>query len=318
MAAARRTVGGGGNKLSAMPRVSVVVRTKDRSVFLRRALADIAAQTFTDWDVVVVNDGGDGAVVRSVAADSPSASRVTVIDSQAPGGRCAAANAGIRVATGEYVVLHDDDDLWHPDFLARTTAALDASPADAGVMVETEIVYERADGAGWVQTHRAPYWQGMTAVSFTALLEVNRAVPISFLYRRALHDELGPYDETLDTVEDWDFYLRVTAKYPLVFLGGTPLAFWTQRPAATGADGNSMFELASQHERDDLAVRDRALREWVIENGPGLPLYIASVEKRIRADFAAALEHQTERFVSEVYARHPIWRRLAWLRRRRS
>ena len=301
-----------------MPLVSIVVRTKDRPGFLTRALTDITAQTFGDWEVIVVNDGGDGAAVRTVVGDSAFAGTVTVIDSPAPGGRCASATAGIRSATGEYVVLHDDDDLWHPEFLTRTTAALNASPADAGVMVETEIVYERADGTGWVQTHRVPYWEGMTALSFTALLEVNRAVPISFLYRRALHDELGPYDETLDTVEDWEFYLRVTAKYPLVFLGGTPLAFWTQRPAATGADGNSMFELASQHERDDLVVRDRALREWVIENGPGLPLYIASVEKRIRADFAAALEHQTERVVSEVYARHPIWRRLAWLRRRRG
>ena len=118
-----------------MPHVSVVVRTKDRPVFLRRALNDIAAQTFTDWEIVIVNDGGDSAAVHAVAGDSPCADRITEIDSPVPGGRCAAANAGIRAAKGEYIVLHDDDDLWHPDFLARTTAALDASPADAGVML---------------------------------------------------------------------------------------------------------------------------------------------------------------------------------------
>jgi glycosyltransferase involved in cell wall biosynthesis len=301
-----------------MPRVSVVVRTKDRPTFLRRALADIANQTYTDWEVVVVNDGGNGEAVRAAVAEYTSMARVSVIDSVAPGGRCAAANAGIRAATGEYVVLHDDDDLWHPEFLGRTTAALSASPADAGVMVETEIVYERPEGAGWVETHRVPYWQGLVQISFTALLEVNRAVPISFLYRKALHDELGPYDETLDTVEDWDFYLRVTARYPIVFLSGTPLAFWTQRPSETGPAGNSMFELASQHERDDWLIRDRALRQWVVENGPGLPLYIASVEKRIRADFAVALERHAEVVVGELLSRHPIWRRLARLKRRGS
>ncbi len=299
-----------------MPRVSIIVRTKDRPAFLSRALADIADQTFTDWDVIVVNDGGDAATVRATAAASAAADRVVVMDSPAPGGRCAAANVGIGASEGEYVVLHDDDDLWHTDFLRRTTAVLDASPGDAGVMVETEIIYERASGAGWIETGRVPYWQGMTGISFTSLLEVNRAVPISFLYRRELHHELGPYDETLDAVEDWDFYLRVTARHPIAFLSGTPLAYWTQRPAATGADGNSMFELAAEHARDDLSVRDRALREWVAENGPGLPLYIALVEKRIRAEILADLDALKSQLVRELDARHPIWSRVRRARHR--
>jgi glycosyltransferase involved in cell wall biosynthesis len=301
-----------------MPLVSIVVRTKDRPGFLTRALADITAQTFDDWEIIVVNDGGDGDEVRARVDAHPSAERVQVIDTEAPGGRCAAANAGVRASRGEYLVLHDDDDLWHPEFLARTTAALGAHSMDAGVMVATEILYERPEGSGWVETQRTPYWHGMSAVSFTSLLEVNRAVPISFLYRRSLHDVLGPYDEALEAVEDWDFYLRVTARHPIAFLGGTPLAYWTQRPTVTGADGNSMFELASEHERDDRAVRDRALREWVAENGPGLPLYIASVEKRLRAELAAAIEQVPERVADAVYARHPVWRRLARLRRRRT
>jgi len=301
-----------------MPPVSIVVRTKDRPGFLTRALTDITAQTFGDWEVIVVNDGGAGDAVRARVDAHPSAERVRVIDTETPGGRCAAANAGVRAATGEYLVLHDDDDLWHPEFLARTTDALGAHPVDAGVMVATEILYERPEGSGWVETQRTPYWHGMSAVSFTSLLEVNRAVPISFLYRRSLHDEVGPYDETLEAVEDWDFYLRVTARHPIAFLGGTPLAYWPQRPTVTGANGNSMFELASEHERDDHAVRDRALREWVAENGPGLPLYIASVEKRLRTEFAAAIEQIPEHVADAVYARHPVWRRLARLRRRRS
>lgn len=300
-----------------MPRVSVVVRTKDRPAFLSRALADVAAQTFTDWQVIIVNDGGQQEEVRRTAAASAAADMTVVIDSPVPGGRCVAANAGIRAASGEYIVLHDDDDLWHPDFLRRTVAVLDSSPTDAGVMVETEIVYERASGAGWVETGRVPYWQGLTGISFTSLLEVNRAVPISFLYRRALHDEVGYYDESLDAVEDWDFYLRVTAGHSLAFLGGTPLAYWTQRPAATGADGNSMFELAAEHTRDDLAVRDRALREWVSANGAGLPLYIASVEKRLRSEMSAQFDALPSRIAEEVYARHPFWRRVARLRRGR-
>ncbi len=300
-------------------RVAVIVRTKDRPGFLERALADISAQTFTDLEVVVVNDGGARDAVDAVVAGS-ALEAVSVVNSAAPGGRCAAANTGLRVVDSLYVVLHDDDDLWHPDFLARTVAHLDAHPADAGVMVPTEIVRERAQGGAWVEYSREPFWAGLTAVAFTTLLEINRAVPISFLYRRALHDEVGYYDESLETVEDWEFYLRLAARHPLGFLPGQVLAYWTQRPDARGLDGNSMYELAGAHERDDLIVRDRALRDWVDAQGPGLPLYIALVEKRLREDFAQQLSEQLERqrhdIVAEIYDRHPVWRRLRRLRRR--
>ncbi|MGB4778684.1 glycosyltransferase family 2 protein [Microbacterium sp.] len=301
-------------------RVGIVVRTKQRPRFLARALADIANQTYTDAEVLVVNDGGPRPEVEEVVAATAIAGRISVLDTTAPGGRCAAANAGIRASTAEFVVLHDDDDLWHPEFLARAVALLDADPDDAGVMVPTEIVYEEPHGDGWRETGRVPFWAGLSAVSFTSLLEVNRAVPISFLYRRAVHEEVGYYDESLEAVEDWEFYLRLAARYPLGFLPGQALAFWTQRPGVRGADANSMFQLAAEHERDDAVVRDRALREWVALNGPGLPLYIAQVEKRLREDFArelgAQLERQREAIMREIYDRHPIWRRLRRLRRR--
>lgn len=297
-------------------RVAVIVRTKNRPVFLRRALADIAAQTFRDVSVIVVNDGGSREVVDQVVGESAVADRTVVLDTVEPGGRCAAANTGVRAADAAYVALHDDDDLWHPEFLSRTVAALDTSPADAGVMVSTEIVYEEQRGDDWVETSRVPFWRGLTAITLTSLLEMNRAVPISFLYRRALHDELGYYHEGIETVEDWEFYLRVTAKHPVAFLSGVPLAYWTQRPSARGAAGNSMFELANAHERDDLAVRDAALREWVDVNGLGLPLYLALAEKRIRADVTEQLERQREAILQEIFERHPLWGRLRRLRRR--
>lgn len=296
-------------------RVAVIVRTKDRSGFLARALADIAAQTFDAVEVVVVNDGGNLRDVEDVVAASAVSAATRVLTTSAPGGRCAAANAGLRAAVAPYVVLHDDDDLWHPDFLTRTVAVLDARPDDAGVMTATEIVYERRSGSSWVETGRVPYWAGMTGVTLMNLLEINRAVPISFLYRRALHEEVGWYDETLDAVEDWEFYLRLAVARPIAFLGGSPLAFWMQRPSEAGADANSMFELAAEHARDDQIVRDRALRAWVAENGIGLPLYIAQVEKRLRDEFAVALERHRHEVVDEIYARHPVWRTLRRLRR---
>jgi glycosyltransferase involved in cell wall biosynthesis len=249
-------------------------------------------------------------------AESAIPGLISIVETSGQGGRCVAANAGIKASDAEFVVLHDDDDLWHPEFLARTTGLLSATDHDAGVMVTTEIVYEERHGEGWKEYARAPFWAGLSDVTFTSLLEVNRAVPISFLYRRALHEELGYYDEDLETVEDWEFYLRVAASHPIAFLGGTALAFWTQRPSVRGVDGNSMFELEDLHGRDDLAVRDKALRDWVRNNGAGLPLYLALLERRRREELSELLDAQRERLVAELYDRHPLWRRVRKLTRR--
>lgn len=301
--------------------VGIVVRTRQRPGFLRRALTDIAAQTETEWRLVVVNDGGDPAEVDAIVAAAELGDRVDIVHiAPGEGGRCAAANAGIRSLRTDYVVLHDDDDRWHPEFLARTGAWLDAHPDQAAVSAATEIVYEENRGGAWVEVGRAPFWAGMTRISLGEMMSVNRAVPISFVYRRALHDEVGGYDETLDAVEDWDFYLRILRGHDIGFLGGEPLAFWTQRPDSVGLDANSMFGLAAEHARDDAVVRDRALAEWVQREGAGLPLYMSALQ----AQLSAQLDGVAERLRAEIRddlrreidAHQPVLSRLRGWRRR--
>jgi glycosyltransferase involved in cell wall biosynthesis len=264
----------------------VVVRTRNRPYFLERAVRDLLAQSFGDWRLVVANDGGDLDEVHRVLAPfgDELGDRLVVLDVPRPGGRCAAANEGIRATAAPYVVLHDDDDRWDPSFLATTVDWLDTHPGDVGVMVPTEIVYEKERNGRFVETGRGPFWAGMTQITFFDLLTGNRAVPISFLYRRSVHDEVGFYDETLDAVEDWEFYLRVTAEHHIGFIPGRNLAFWTQRPAARGDAGNSMFALGDIHERSTTLVRDRAVRAFVRQYGPGMPLLVAGLFENARLE----------------------------------
>ena len=304
-------------------RVGIVVRTRRRPDFLRRALADIAAQSYSDRRIVVVNDGGDPAEVDTVVAEAGVTADVLHI-APGEGGRCIAANAGVRAAATELVVLHDDDDRWHPDFLARTVAWLDTHPRDAAVSVSTEIVYEEERDGRWVEVGRAPFWAGMQRISLGEMLSVNRAVPISVLYRAAVHEEAGWYDESLDAVEDWDFYLRVLARAGFGFVAGEPLAYWTQRPDATGIAANSMFALADAHARDDALVRDRALEQWTRREGDGLPLYLAALQHQLIAHLEVLSIRQSERLRAEIRddlrreidAHQPVWSRLRRLRRR--
>ncbi|BDI21624.1 hypothetical protein L3i23_04000 [Herbiconiux sp. L3-i23] len=264
------------------PRVGVIVRTKERPAFLARALRDIGAQTSAEWRVIVVNDGGATSAVDDVVESWEHADRAEVIHlPPGEGGRCAAANRGVAAAASEFVVLHDDDDLWDPDFLADTVGWLENHPDAGGVSAATTIVYEELRNGVWTESGRAPFWQGMSRISLGEMLVVNRIVPISFLYRRELHDRFGGYDESLDAVEDWDFYLRVLPHREIGYLSARPLALWTQRPGVRGAAANSMFELSGEHARDDAVVRDRALAQWIDEHGTALPLAIAASERRL-------------------------------------
>jgi len=286
-----------------------VIRTKNRPWFLRRTLQDVLAQTYPDWQAHIVNDGGDAAAVDAAVADLPEsmAARVSVVHNARTVGRSAAANQGIRSATSEFVVLHDDDDLWEPSFLARTVAHLDSHPADVGVMVRTEIVYEvpAPEGDGFVETTRVPFWPALREITYSDLLQVNRAVPISYLYRRSLHDDVGWYREDLDAVEDWEFNLRTALRFHIGFLDGVPLAFWMQRSGVEGDLGNSMYALADEHDHFDRLVRDEALRAYVAQNGAGLPLYLT---RFIQDEVARQLdEHRSlsQRFVGALRS----WRR---------
>lgn len=257
--------------------VGIVVRTKDRPWFLRRTLDDVLAQTMTDWALSIVNDGGDVSAVDRLIAELPDdvRAKVTVRHNESAAGRPAAANQGVRALDTDFVVLHDDDDLWSPDFLSKTSTYLDDHVNDIGVMVRTEIVYEVAEGDGFVETGRVPFWPDLVEITYSDLLQVNRAVPISYLYRRRLHEDVGWYREDLHAAEDWEFNLRTTLTHHVGFIGGKPLAFWMQRRGVSGDLGNSMFVLADDHDHYDRLVRDEALRDYVLREGPGLPLFLA-------------------------------------------
>lgn len=258
------------------PRVGIAVRTKNRPWFLERTIADIRAQDYPSWTVQVVNDGGDPAAVDQIIAALPAdvAARISVRHNERPAGRSAAANQGIGALDTEYVVLHDDDDLWHPSFLRTTVGHLDTHPRDIGVMVRTEIVYEKQADEGFVEAGRTPFWPDMSEITYSDLLQVNRAVPISYLYRRVLHEDVGWYREDLHAVEDWEFNLRTALKHHIGFIDGSPLAFWMQRVGVAGELGNSMFALEREHDHYDRLVRDEALRAYVEKEGPGLVLYL--------------------------------------------
>lgn len=295
--------------MNAGARVTIVTRTKNRPIFLARALDDIFGQTFQDFELVIVNDGGEPADVDRLTSQRSDAERerITTLHHSESVGMEAASNAGIKAGSGEFIVIHDDDDFWAPNFLESTVAYLDdrEHAAESGVMVRTEIVIEELVGDTIKPVRREIFWADLRQITLADMLKINRAVPISFLYRRSLHDAVGYFDENLPVVGDWEFHLRTLSHSRVGFLDGEPLAFWSQRPESQGHDGNSIFAQASEHTQYDALVRDGHLRDDVAKSGLGTVLYLTRVlaeqEELIRAqqrrleESGAKLDHVLER-----------------------
>ncbi|WP_058235349.1 polysaccharide pyruvyl transferase family protein [Devriesea agamarum] len=270
------------------PLIAVVVRTKDRRVFLRRALANIAEQTLQPL-VVVVNDGGEPAAVNQEVDRLTGAfrDRVRVIHHQQPHGMEAASNAAIRAADAwaselgervDAVAIHDDDDLWEPEFLTRTAAHLREHPEHAAVAVRTVLLHEHAEGDLLIEDRREWFHPELRHLTIQEFLRYNRVVPISLLVRRRVYDQIGLYDERLPVVGDWEFNLRLWARFDVGFLADEPLALWSRRPATGSAADNSDAE-PSHHHGWDAWVRQSHIRSGLDAGQTGLFLYLAHLHE---------------------------------------
>ncbi|MEN2738039.1 glycosyltransferase [Microbacterium sp. X-17] len=289
-----------GNEASH-PLVTVVIRTHNRPTFLEAALRDVAGQDFSDLEVIVVNDGDDvEPVEEAVARVDTIRERVRVLDrTQEEHGRARAANAGLRAARGDLLVLHDDDDTWDPAFLAKTVGYLHEHPSCVAVSAHTEVVRHLPRPVGEPEIiERLPLNPDLSSITIPDMLRENRVTTHSLLYRATVHDEIGYLDESLPAHEDWEFYLRLIARHPIELLPLPPLAFWHHRPDSTGDDRNSVYALSDEHEAAKARVQDDLMREAFARHGLGAFVHLSAEmnrQDRARADEQRLLVEMGER-----------------------
>ena len=192
-----------------MPLVSVVIPTYKHAGLVPETLASVFAQTLEDVEVIVVNDGSPddtAAVLRPLAE----AGRIRYVE-QPNAGQAAARNRGIEMATGEFVALLDDDDLWPADKLAWQVALLRSRP-------EAVLCYGGYETFG---TQAVPCWPDFDAPDGRvrdAFLTYNHIrSPGQTLIRAASLREVGGFDATIWGADDWDLYLRLAGRGEFAF-----------------------------------------------------------------------------------------------------
>ncbi|WP_158862755.1 glycosyltransferase family 2 protein [Leifsonia sp. AG29] len=261
--------------------VAVVTRTRDRIVLLRRALDSIAAQTFRDFQLVVVNDGGDPAPVDELISRLDGLGDPIVVHNTRSVGREEAVNVGVRASDSALIAILDDDDTWAPGFLAATVSHL-SSTDDGGVAVRCEAVFEQLEDGRATELRRERLRSDINRVTLTETLISNYVPPSSMVVRRSLFDELGGWDGELPVLADWHFTLKLLAVSTIGFVDGEPLAFWHLREAQDGALGNSVHAAHNDHVAYAPVVRDSFLRADAARgNGLGDALVIGDVYQRL-------------------------------------
>lgn len=186
---------------NTFPRVSVVIPAYNAELFIAQAVSSVLAQTFADWELIVVDDGSTDDTASRVAPFlcDPRIS----LHRKANGGPASARNAGIRLAMANFIALLDADDYWLPRKLERQMAVMAQYP-DVGVCGAASTVVSQ-DG----EVVRHVMSDGFHGSPFPRLLFGPLADMTTALIRRKVFEQVGFFDETLRFSEDYEFWLRV-------------------------------------------------------------------------------------------------------------
>jgi len=186
------------------PSISVIIPCFNTGHYLKEALFSVVNQTFTNWEVIIVDDGSTDNT-RDIAAEFKD-SRIQYIF-QKNRGLSAARNTGIRAATSEYIALLDADDIWKINYLEKMINVLNDHSEEIACYCGFIYIDPEGNQIGMPQLRVVP-----TNKFSKVILKQNWLIPSSVIFRRQVIDEVGFFDESLHAVEDWDMWMKMSTK----------------------------------------------------------------------------------------------------------
>jgi len=192
------------------PTVSVIMRTYNRTDFIKEAIKSVLCQTRSDFEVVVVNDGGTRGCEEIIKRLGGGKIRYVYIEHC---GAPFAFNAGLAHARGKYITYLDDDDIFYPDHIELLAGYLDKHPETSVVYAYAYRAAQKFDGKEWRVTKRDLL--SFEPVDRSKLLRSNRLSVLNLMHRREIIEEIGGFNEALEVAMDWEMWIRMTARYKL-------------------------------------------------------------------------------------------------------
>lgn len=258
--------------------VSVIIPCYKQAHFLPECIASLQAQSRGDWEAIVVNDGSPDNTSEVVAQLAASDARIRCIE-QANAGLSAARNAGMAMAQGQWIQFLDADDLLLPEKLALSLVAAQTTPDASLVVTDYEFLNRAGDRVS--NDYCQPRLYGLLDLwsEFALRWEVNLSIPIhAALFRRSLLNGLT-FDSALPNHEDFDFWLRLMDRRPMVLNVPEVLVLYR-------LSENSMSRQRDRMELGFLQVVDKHLQDSQPQSQRGKVL--AAKRKLIRHQYRGA------------------------------
>lgn len=203
--------------MTAVPKVSVVIPTFNVARYVGDCLASVRAQTLSDWECIVVDDGSTDGTPQRIRGSADA--RIKLI-AQSNKGVSTARNVGLANASGTYLLFLDGDDLLHREALSRLSTRLDAHPEAVAAYGTVWAIFE--DGTSYPQKplHRRNFRSGNLLERM--IRGENSLLVGTAMVRTETARELGGFRPDLRLSEDWEFWCRMAAKGPFRFVGTQP------------------------------------------------------------------------------------------------
>jgi glycosyltransferase involved in cell wall biosynthesis len=273
-----------------VPTVSIVMPAYNVAPYIGAAIDSALAQTFTDFELIVVDDGSKDETAEIVTSMAREDARVRLVQ-QSNRGLAGARNTALRAARGELLALLDSDDMWEPEFLAAQLAILEARP-------DVDIV----TGNGWYldgprhgQLAR-PYPDPRPDPVLASIIGDEWSVFIMSVFRRRVYTGIGPFDETMRSNEDYDFWLRAAMGGFVFRRNDRPLGHYRVRADSLSASNVRMLRgILHVYTKLRPEIADRPTEMTILQQQISrFEAELLAAEARLAielADFAAAQEY---------------------------
>ena len=266
------------------PLVSVIIPTKDRPEMLAQAIQSVLNQTFTDLEIIVVNDSGVD--VQSLISRLNTKGNIVYKKHDRPLERSVARNTGIRAARGKYIAYLDDDDIYYPNHIETLVNFLENSEYKIAY-TDAVMAQQKKQNGEYVTVHRTvPY-----SLDFDKdkILVSNSTPNLCLMHEKSCLDEVGLFDETLSTHEDWDLIIRLSRKFDIAHIQETTCEF-TQRNDGTNT---------SSHNRADFTRTREIIFNKYYQYAEANPTILAAQKDAFIAE-AKELAQQVQQIQSQV------------------
>lgn len=175
--------------------VSIIIPTYNRAGTLARAIQSVIVQSYSDWELIIIDDGSTDNTEELVKSFIEQDKRIQYISFSENKGQAAARNKGIRASDGEYIAFQDSDDCWMPDKLQMQVSMMEEH-LEYG-LVYGQMVYDE----NGVLSAPYPSLDGGDRI-FEVCLRQNQISTQTMLVRKAVFDEIGLFDASLSALED--------------------------------------------------------------------------------------------------------------------